>query len=86
MNFRVQRFDAAVHDLGEARVARHFCDGYAVAGEKLCGAAGREDLDGAVRECLRKFDESRLVGDGQQRAADRNVHLVSKAELPELLA
>jgi hypothetical protein len=48
-------------------------------------AAGGENLDRATRECLSEFDEARLIRDGKQRAADRNVHLARKAELPELL-
>jgi hypothetical protein len=39
-----------------------------------------------ARESLSEFDEAGLVGDGQQCAADGNVHLTGKAELPQFLA
>jgi hypothetical protein len=40
----------------------------------------------AARESLSEFGETGLVGDGQQCAADGNVHLTRKAELPQFLA
>jgi hypothetical protein len=40
----------------------------------------------AARQSLGEFEETSLVGDGQQCAADRNVHLTRKAELAQLLA
>jgi hypothetical protein len=86
MNLRMQGFDAAAHDLGEARIARHFHDGNAAACEQFRRAAGGEDLDALVYQVSCEFDEARLVRDGKKCAADRNVHLARKAELSQLLA
>jgi hypothetical protein len=86
MNFRMQRFHAAVHDLRKARVAGDVGDGDAARSEELRRTSGREDLDLAAHESLSELDEARLVGDGHKCAADGNVHLARKAELPQLLA
>ena len=55
MDLRVQRLDAAAHDLGKAGVLGDFLDGDAVAVEQLGGAAGREDFDAAGAQFARKF-------------------------------
>jgi hypothetical protein len=52
----------------------------------LRSTSGGENLDVAARECLSEFGETGLVGDGQQCAADGNVHLTREAELAQLLA
>jgi hypothetical protein len=86
VDLRMQRLHAAVHDLGEAGVVRNVADGDAVRREEPRRAAGGENLDFAARESLGEFDESGLVGDRQECAADGDVHLARKAELPQLLA
>jgi len=86
MNLRMQSLHAAVHDLRKARVACDLGDCDAVRREELCSTSGGENLDVTARESLSEFDEAGLVGDGQQCAADGNVHLTGKAELPQFLA
>jgi hypothetical protein len=54
--------------------------------EHLRSTSGGENLDLAARQSLSEFEETGLVGDGQQCAADGNVHLTGKAELPQFLA
>ena len=39
VNARMQRFHAATHDLGKARVLRHIGDGDAICAQKMSGAA-----------------------------------------------
>ena len=70
VNFGVQGLHAPVHDLGKSRVARDFPHREALACQQLRGTAGREDFDVACAQPARELDETGLVGNGQQRAAD----------------
>ena len=67
---RVQRLHAPVHDLREAREVLDRADLEARVGERLGGAAGRDELDAEVGEAARELDDAALVGDRQQRALD----------------
>jgi hypothetical protein len=66
----VQRLDAAIHDLREAREIVDRPDDDARALELLRGAAGGDELDAQIGEAGREVDDPALVGDGQQGAAD----------------
>jgi hypothetical protein len=66
----VQRLDAPVHDLREAREIVDGPDGDAGALELLRGAAGGDDLDAEIGEAGREVDDPALVRDRQQSAAD----------------
>ena len=74
VDLRVQRLDAAVHDLGEAGVLRDFLDGEAGLGEQFRGAARGEERDAAAREFAGQLDDAGLVGYREQRAADLDGH------------
>ena len=68
---RVQRLDAAVHHLGEAGEVVDRADRDAGVGERLGGAAGRDDLDAElVGQRAAELDDAGLVGDGDERALD----------------
>jgi hypothetical protein len=66
----MERLDAAVHDLREAREVVDGPDGDARALELLRRAARRDDLDTQLGETGREVDDPALVGDGQQGTAD----------------
>jgi hypothetical protein len=66
----MERLDAAVHDLREAREIVDGPDGDARALELLRRAAGGDDLDTQLGESGREVDDPALVGDGQQGTAD----------------
>src|SRR5882762_3472434 len=70
----MQRFHAAVHDLGESGVARYFTHGHAVAGEQLRRAARRKYFDVAFSQRARKLHETGFIRYGEQRAANRQQH------------
>jgi hypothetical protein len=71
MDFRVQRLDAAVHDLGKTGVGRDFGDRQPGLLERLVSAAGGEQFYLQGGERLGEFEETGLVGDRQQGATDR---------------
>ena len=62
MDFRVQRFDAAVEHFGEAGVIGHFDNRYAGVGQQFGGAAGGEDFHAEFIERLGEFDNACFVG------------------------
>ena len=66
VNVRIKRLDAAVEHLGEARVVGHFLAGDAFLGEKLGGAARREDVVAQLDEAARELNHAGLVGDADQ--------------------
>ena len=74
VNLRVQRLDAAVHDLGKAGVTGNLAHGHAVPREELSRSAGGEDLDAAGGELARQLEHAGLVGDGKQRPAHWQRH------------
>ena len=65
---RMQRLDAAVHDLRELGDRRNFDDGNSRVAQRLRGAAGRHDLETGLDEPGRERREALLVGDAEQRA------------------
>ena len=73
VELRVQRLDAAVHDLREAGEVGDRADRDAGLGQLARGAAGRDDLDPELDEPAREVDDPALVGDRQQRP--RDLHL-----------
>jgi|GEM_PF-6315782 len=70
VDHRVQRLDAAVHHLREAGKVADVLHGQAGVAQRLGGAAGRDELDALVGQRAGEIDDSRLVGHGQQGAAD----------------
>ncbi len=70
VNLRMQRLDAAIHDLGKSRVARYLADWKAALREQARGASGGQDLHLARRQCARELDQTALVGYRQQRPRD----------------
>src|SRR5262249_29502180 len=85
VHFWVQRLDPAVHHLGKAGELRDVAHRKAGVGERLAGAAGRDELDLSGRERAGEIDEPRLVGDREQGAGERTRalrHGNSKARMP----
>ena len=70
VNPRMQRLHPAVHHLGEACELLDGNDRNAGCGERVRGAAGRDDLDPERRERAGEGDEITLVADRDQRATD----------------
>ena len=70
VDLRVQGLHAAVHHLREAGVVSHFHCGYAVVLEQLVGTAGGENLDTEGGQFASEFEDTGLVGNADQRAAD----------------
>ncbi len=67
MDFRLQRFDAAVKHLRKAGVIGHFGDNrHTIVGEQFCGAAGGQDCDAQLLQSLREFQYAGFVGDADQ--------------------
>ena len=67
---RVQRLDAAVHDLREAGDGADVGDGEARCLQGTPGAAGRDQLDFGRCQRLGEFDQAGLVEHGEKGAAD----------------
>ena len=74
VDLRVQRLDAAVEHLGEARVIADLGDGESRVGERLRRAPGREQPHAEPREGARELDHAGLVGNGNQRLGNRGRH------------
>ena len=70
VQLRVQRLDAAVHDLRKAGEVGDRAHLDARVGQLAGGAAGGDDLDPQLRQAAGELDDPRLVGDRQQRAPD----------------
>ena len=71
VDLRVQGLDPAVHHFGEAGVIGHFHRVDAIVLEQLVGAAGGQDLDAQLLQFTSEFEDTGLVGDADQGAADR---------------
>ena len=67
---RVEGLDPPVHHLGEAGDLRDVDDGEPGGAQGRAGAAGREQLDAARLERAGEIDQTRLVGNGDQRSTD----------------
>src|SRR5262249_22624101 len=63
VHFRVQRLDAAVHHFGRAGEFGDVNDQEAGFAERLCGTAGRDQLNIEERELAGEWDQTSLVGD-----------------------
>ena len=90
MHARVQRLDAAVHDLGKAGIGADVDYREARVAQGAGGAAGAQQLDLACGQRAGELDQPRLVGNRQQGPANRDEHRRScsagEAELAQLLA
>lgn len=69
MDCRMQRLDAPVHDFREAGDFGHVLHRNAFCGNRLGGAAGREDFDALRMKRLGEIDQAGLVGNGKEGAA-----------------
>ncbi len=68
MHRRVQRLDAAVQHLRETSHVRHVDDGKAGGGDRLRGAARRNQLDATFDKAAGKLGQAGLVRDTQNCA------------------
>ena len=68
VELRVQRLDAAAHDLREAREVLDRADLEPALAQRRGGAAGGDELDAQLRQPAGEVDDPRLVRDRQQRA------------------
>ena len=68
MHLRVQRLDPAVHHFGKAGEVRDVLDLKPGRRDRLRGAAGGDQLDAVACQRAGEFDQSGLVGNGQQSA------------------
>ena len=73
VELRVQRLDAAAHDLGEAGEVLDRTHLEARLRELAGGAAGRDQLDAELRQPAGEIGDPPLVGHRQQRAPDADV-------------
>jgi hypothetical protein len=71
VDFRVQGLDPPVHHFCEAGVVSDFYRSNAVVLEQFEGAAGGENLDTQSAQLTGELEDSGLVGDADQSAADR---------------
>jgi hypothetical protein len=62
VNLRMKCFHAAAHDFREAGVLGDFFDRNAVARQQFGGAAGRQQLDAALFQFAREFNDAGLIG------------------------
>jgi hypothetical protein len=70
MDLRMQRLDATVHDLRKACDGRHVGDREPRGPQRFGRTAGREQRDAMLRKRAGEIDQSRLVGNRQERASD----------------
>jgi hypothetical protein len=70
MHLRVQRLDAAVEHLREARVVAHFGDRQAGVAQHAGGAAGRQQPDAVGDESSGEFEGAILVREAEQGLTD----------------
>ena len=73
VELRVQRLDAAAHDLGEAGEVLDRAHREARGLERLRRPAGRHELDVERGQALRELHDARLVRHGEQRTSDANL-------------
>ena len=69
VELRVERLDAAVHDLRRAGEVVDRANLETGVGQLARGASGRDDLDAERHEATGEVDDAALVGDRQKRAA-----------------
>ena len=70
VNARMQRLHAAVHHFRKAGQLRRVLDRQACLRQGSRGAAGRDEFDPARRKRRAQFDETGLIRDGNQGAAN----------------
>jgi hypothetical protein len=81
VHLRMQRLDAAVEHLREARVVADLGDVEIGGDERSRGSAGREQHDAGPAKNAREFDEPGLVRDRKERAGDGSVHAAVSASV-----
>ena len=79
VNLRMQRLDPPVHNLGKARVRGDFGNAQTRVHQPAISASRREQFDALLRQGRGEFDDSALVRDTQQRAAQRRAGLGTHA-------
>ena len=67
----VQCFDAAIEHLGEAGEVGDVLDVESGIAQRACCAAGRDELHAVACQRATEFDQSALVGNAEQCAANR---------------
>ncbi len=82
VNFRMERLDAPIHDLGKTGDPGDFLNAHAAFCQQLGGPAGRQNLDRVPREGPSQLEHAGFVGNGQQRAADGQQHFCARRPLP----
>ena len=82
MNFRMQRFDAPVHDFREPGDVTHIAHGNGGVAQCFGGTASGNQFDAARMQRAREVDQSILVGNAEQRAPDRNQAGIGHRKLP----
>ena len=70
MHLGVQRLDAPIHDLGEARMVGDLGHRYARIAQSLGGAARGEQLDFLSGEEFCQLKQAGLIGNGEECAGD----------------
>ncbi len=75
MHLGMQGLDAAIQHFRKTGVVADFGHREAGIAQQLGGAAGGQQLDALGGEALGEFENTRLVGDGNQRLLDGHGHL-----------
>ena len=85
VNVRMQRLDAAVHDLREARDRRDVGHGDSRGAQRFRGAARRHDLEAQRSSASGERREPLLVRDAEQRAGVSQRRLSGASEPPRVV-
>ncbi len=80
VNQRVERLDPAVHHLGKAGDLRNVLHRQAGIADRLCRAAGRDQLHAHARKGRSQFDNTALVGHRKECPPDR--HRAHRCAIP----
>lgn len=79
MHFRVQGFYASIHHFRETGVVGDFGHRQAFICQQASGSAGREQFDATLGERLGEFDDTGLIRNTEQGAADWTTLLHGKS-------
>ena len=82
VHLRVKRLDPAIHHLRKARKVADVAHAEARIAQRLCRAAGGNEVHAQVREVLREINDSRLVRDADERPFHSCRHYLSSPKRP----